>query len=147
MRGRRRIPFRLAAAWVCLSALLPLMQAASGGPELQTLQGRVKLDSGEKPPAQDEPLVFVTQQGREVAVYGDQGAEKQLRDPRLAERQWELEGRFAPGGRFEIVRLFTVKNGQRFRVTYYCDICHIRTHEPGRCMCCQEETELQEIPE
>jgi len=32
-------------------------------------------------------------------------------------------------------------------VTYYCDVCHIYTHEPGKCMCCQDETVLQEYLE
>jgi hypothetical protein len=84
--------------------------------------------------------------GRKI-LYGDLFVEAQLRDRRLAEREWELEGSLAADGRFEIHKLFTVKDGQRHRITYYCEICHIYTHEPGRCMCCQEETELREVPE
>ncbi len=70
-----------------------------------------------------------------------------MRDPQLAGRTWEALGREAADGRFEVDRAFTIKNGRRHRVTYYCEICHITTYEPGRCMCCQENTELREIPE
>ena len=77
-------------------------------------------------------------------IYSPRGS---FGDPRLAGREWEFEGSFAADNRFEIRKLFTIKQGRRHRVTYYCEICHIYTHEPGRCMCCQEETELQEIPE
>jgi hypothetical protein len=27
-------------------------------------------------------------------------------------------------------------------VTYWCEVCAIRTYTPGECMCCQENTEL-----
>lgn len=70
-----------------------------------------------------------------------------MRDPQLAARLWEVRGRFQSDGRFAAERIFTVKGGQLHRVTYYCVICHITTHEPGRCMCCQGDTDLREIPE
>lgn len=92
-------------------------------------------------------LVLLDATGRRTTLYGDLFVEAQIRDERLTEREWEFEGSFASDGRFEIHKLFTIKDGQRYRVTYYCEICHIYTHEPGRCMCCQEETELREIPE
>jgi hypothetical protein len=27
-------------------------------------------------------------------------------------------------------------------VTYYCDVCSIRYYQPGRCVCCQQETRV-----
>jgi hypothetical protein len=38
--------------------------------------------------------------------------------------------------------MFVVRGGKRLFVTYWCDICSIRTYTPGKCWCCQEETEL-----
>ena len=38
--------------------------------------------------------------------------------------------------------LFVYKDGKRLRVTYWCDVCAIRTYTPGICWCCREETEL-----
>lgn len=114
--------------------------------DAMVLRGRLQEES-EKATLSDAPLILLDPAGKKTTLFGDVFAEAQLRDTRLAGRRWELEGLFAADGRFEIRKLFTVKGGQRHRVTYYCEICHIYTHEPGRCMCCQEETELREIPE
>ena len=69
-----------------------------------------------------------------------------LHDPKLADRTWELVGVVHPMDRFEVRRLFTVKDGKLHTVTYYCEICHIVSYRPGRCMCCQEDVELRETP-
>lgn len=69
-----------------------------------------------------------------------------LHDPKLAGRTWEFVGHPLEGDQFEVRKLFTIKDGKRFNVTYYCEICHIVSYRPGRCMCCQEDVELREIP-
>ena len=120
--------------------------AAAIASEPVVLRGRIETAAG-RAPAEDAALVLVGPAGKKTTLFGDLFSEGQLRDPRLAGREWEFEGSVAADGRFDIRKLFTVKQGRRHRVTYYCEICHIYTHEPGRCMCCQEETELREIPE
>ena len=126
--------------------LLTLSAAFTLGAETVVLRGRLQAGPVRVPPQQEAPLILLGS-GKKIVLFGDMFSEAQLRDPRLAGREWELEGFFASDGRFEIRKLFTIKDGRRNRVTYYCEICHIHTHEPGRCMCCQEETELREIPE
>jgi hypothetical protein len=69
-----------------------------------------------------------------------------LSDPRLRLRDVKLEGREKPDGQFEVAHLFTVKNGQLYKVRYYCNVCNIVAQEPGPCVCCQRPTELEEIP-
>lgn len=69
-----------------------------------------------------------------------------LQDKRLAGRQVRLEGTKKPDGTFEVAKLFTVRNGKLYRVRYYCEVCNIEALEPGNCVCCQQPTELQEIP-
>jgi hypothetical protein len=103
------------------------------------LRGRIRQEAG-KPP------LLITGEGKGFIVTGDQFTRGQMADPKLNGRQIELEGR--PGGpaAFEARRIFTIKDGKRHKVTYWCDICSIRTHMPGRCMCCQADTELQELP-
>ncbi len=98
-------------------------------------------------PVEGRPLQLITTAGRAVELAVDELLERTMRDPQLAGRTWEALGREAADGRFEVNRAFTVKDGRRYRVTYYCEICHITTYEPGRCMCCQEDTELREILE
>lgn len=69
-----------------------------------------------------------------------------LHDPKLAGRTWEFVGLPLEDDQFEVRKLFTIKDGKRYNVTYYCEICHIVSYRPGRCMCCQEDVELREIP-
>ena len=134
-KWNRRGFFTLIAQTACLSA-------ASVG-NVSKLRGHLG-------PAEDQSsltgdsILFVTLDGQKHIVTGDIFSLGQLRDTRLAGRAWELEGIPEPNGPFQIQKLFTLKNGKRYVVTYYCDICHIYTHEPGKCMCCQKETALQE---
>jgi len=69
-----------------------------------------------------------------------------LQDKRLANREVRLEGKMKGDGTFEVERLYTVKDGKLYRVRYFCKICNIEALEPGNCVCCQQPTELQEIP-
>jgi hypothetical protein len=69
-----------------------------------------------------------------------------LGDPRLAHREVRLEGALAQDGSFKVVHLFTVREGKLYKVRYYCNTCHLAALEPGPCVCCQQPTELQEIP-
>ncbi len=133
--------FGIGIALLLIIAAVPAIASETVVP-----RGRLQADPG-RAPAEDAALILLGTAGKKITLFGDLFSEGQLRDPRLAGREWEFEGSFAADGRFEIRKLFTVKQGRRHRVTYYCEICHIHTHEPGRCMCCQEETELQEIPE
>lgn len=134
--------FRLA---ILLTTMLTI-GAATLEADATVLRGRLQEEPG-KVILSDAPLILLDPAGKKTTLFGDVFSEAQLRDTRLAGRKWEFEGFFVADGRFEIQKLFTVRGGRRHRVTYYCEICHIYTHEPGRCMCCQEETELREIPE
>ena len=69
-----------------------------------------------------------------------------LQDKRLANREVRLEGLMKGDGTFEVERLYTVKDGKLYRVRYFCKVCNIEALEPGNCVCCQQPTELQEMP-
>ena len=98
------------------------------------------------PPVAGEALQLALASGGTVGLELDEGLELTMRDPQLAKRLWEVRGRHEDGGRFVVEKIFTVKDGELHRVTYYCEICHITTHEPGLCMCCQGDTDLRELP-
>ncbi|MBE7541124.1 MAG: hypothetical protein HS123_02015 [Solibacteraceae bacterium] len=36
--------------------------------------------------------------------------------------------------------MFVVRDGKPLVITYWCEVCAIRTYSPGRCQCCQDET-------
>jgi len=69
-----------------------------------------------------------------------------LEDKRLENRLVRVEGKTRPDHSFEVAQLYTIKEGKTYRVRYYCETCNIEALEPGRCVCCQQPTELQEIP-
>ena len=137
----RRVLILTFAAFLFAPALFSL----EGSSEV-TLRGHLDRQAVEASTSTEQPLGFVTNEGKEFKVAGDSISNAQLRDPQLLEREWELVGSVQPDGHFEIVKLFTIKDGKRYRVTYFCTICNITTYQPGRCMCCQGPTDLHEIP-
>ncbi len=69
-----------------------------------------------------------------------------LQDERLLNREVRLEGRMRADGAVEVARLYTLRDGKLYKVRYYCEVCNIEALEPGACVCCQNPTDLQEIP-
>ncbi len=69
-----------------------------------------------------------------------------LQDERLAGREIRVEGELRADGKFKVNHFFTLRDGKVHRVRYFCEICNIEALEPGNCVCCQQPTELQEIP-
>ncbi len=73
-----------------------------------------------------------------------------LRDSRLAGVDLEVHGHTNAPAQFSIDKihtrsLFSYRDGKKLMVTYWCDICYIRTFSPGKCWCCQENTRLDLI--
>lgn len=88
--------------------------------------------------------------GKIVLLKGDPDTDGVLKDARLAGSDFEVVGQYLDDGRFQIEpiykrALFTYKDGQRRMVTYWCEVCAIRTYTPGICWCCREETALDLI--
>jgi hypothetical protein len=92
--------------------------------------------------------------GRRVELAGEKETLAVLGDSRLIGSELELIGEFKAPGRFEIgpfyqsKSMFVHRGGKRYTISYWCEICSIRTYTPGICVCCQQETELslQEFP-
>lgn len=88
-----------------------------------------------------------TPEGKRIRLEGDTETSAVLRDKRLFGSEVEAVGDQAGEGRFRIEPihesgLFVFRNGKPLVVTYWCEVCSIRTYSPGICMCCQEETAL-----
>ena len=82
-----------------------------------------------------------------VELESDEAVGKVLDDDRLLGSDFEVMGEAVGEGRFRILEihtkpLYTYVNGARLGVSYWCDICYIRTYAPGKCWCCQEDTKL-----
>ena len=132
----------IASVLVVWTAVLiaSLTCSAQGMPHhLAALEGKLLSTTGDCPVVRihhkDQPLSATT-----TYLYHT------LLDKRLANREVRLEGTMKADGTFEVERLFTVKDGKLYRVRYFCKVCNIVALEPGNCVCCQQPTELQEIP-
>jgi hypothetical protein len=112
----------------------PLLAADATGSAL-----RGKLQTGAKP-------VLILPGGRQVALTGEEDAMKVLADDRLNSADFEVIGKLT-ADRLTIAGmhqrpLFVYKNNKRLYVSYWCDVCAIRTFAPGKCVCCQKYTDL-----
>jgi hypothetical protein len=129
------------ALFLCTAALAssPFYAAQGAAPKLVALEGKLLSIPGEGPVLRihekDQPLSATT-----TYLFHT------LLDKRLANSEVRLQGTMKPDGTFEVERLYTVKNGKLYRVRYFCKTCNIEALEPGDCVCCQQPTELQEIP-
>ncbi len=125
--------------WIAVQAPCPLRAAQDAPHHLQALEGKLLSPSGQCPVLQihdkNQPL-----SGANTYLYHT------MLDKRLANREVRVEGTAKPDGTFEVERLFTIKDGKLYRVRYFCKTCNIEALEPGDCVCCQQPTELQEIP-
>ena len=128
--------------WIAAAALGSMLASSLWADEakpLATIEGKLLATRG------DCPVVKI--QGREAALSANTPALfHTLQDKRLDGREVRLEGVEQPNGSFEVHWLYTVHDGKLFKVRYFCATCNIVALEPGNCVCCQQPTELQEIP-
>jgi hypothetical protein len=82
-----------------------------------------------------------------IQLEGDEPTLGVLNDKRLAGMDLEAIGHFNSPDRFEVdpihtKALFVHKDGKKLSISYWCDVCYIRTYSPGICVCCQKYTDL-----
>lgn len=83
--------------------------------------------------------------GREWTLEADEASMAVLLDERVRGEVFEAVGTLLPPSRFRIdpihrKAMFVVRDGEALVITYWCEVCAIRTYSPGKCQCCQEET-------
>lgn len=96
------------------------------------------------------PATLQSDSGETVRLNGDEPTLGVLQDKRLEGADLELMGKQTAPGQFTVDpihtrALFVHKDGKKLLVTYWCDVCYIRTYTPGRCWCCQDDTTLDLI--
>jgi hypothetical protein len=130
-------------------SLLPLLFAAAGAglraraQEPAVLRG--KLANGAGAP------VLETSEGALVRLDGDEETNAVLRDARLNGAALEVTGQRPAPDLFQVGPIYkksvrVERDGRRLLITYWCEVCAIRSYTPGICACCQEETELDLRP-
>jgi hypothetical protein len=134
----------LVASFACLALAVPGSGFSAPGQKTTagsavTLQGKLIPDSPSGPLLRTEGKEYPLA-ARTTWLYHT------LQDKRLANREVRLEGTLMSGGILKVNQLYMVRDGKLFRVRYVCDVCYTVALEPGECVCCQQPTELREIP-
>jgi len=105
----------------------------------QTLQGKLLFVDGTGPVVKTAAKEY-SLAGRYHYIF------QTLGDKRLRNDEVRLEGTFLADGNFQVDNIYTIHHGEVYRVRYFCETCNIVGLGPGKCVCCQQPTELQEVP-
>lgn len=116
------------------------------GCRLQSQPAKVSLRGRLEAAGDGAPALAVPARGP-VSLTGDPPSVGVLKDRRLAGADFEVIGRFLAERAFQVDpihlrALFVHRNGKRLHVTFWCELCAIRTYTPGICWCCQQDTAL-----
>ena len=89
---------------------------------------------------------FQTEKGEVYPLVRNQKSEALFVETNLVGKMLVVKGRLQPVMRaLEITaNLHSWRDGKQREIYYYCDICAIKTSEPGLCMCCREPMKLVE---
>ncbi|MGH7195070.1 MAG: hypothetical protein ACREJM_16275, partial [Candidatus Saccharimonadales bacterium] len=83
--------------------------------------------------------------GRLHPLLKDQRGRCFYTDKRLRDIEVELlVRRYAGSPMLQVVRIYTIKSGDKYELDYWCDICSIPMYELKPCECCQGPTRLRE---
>ena len=94
---------------------------------------------------QGQSVALVTESGELYPIIKDLRSRGLFMDKRMHHRPMELEvHRYAGLPFLQVIEVYSVKEGKKYRVDYWCSICAISTFQPGPCPCCQAEIELRE---
>lgn len=131
-----RLGALLLSGWLAAACFAQTSQT----PKPATVRGTLLQPHG-RPPA------VATPDGRVVSLDGDEPTRGVLNDKRLAGFDLEAKGRFTASDQFLVdpihtKAMFVHTEGGVKVITYWCDVCSIRTYTPGPCWCCQKETLL-----
>lgn len=136
----------------------PSPGAVDGGDATVVLRGRVLcLDPGLRPiapPGEDslcnEPgaarFAFATSEGERLLFLADDPRSQMFLDPEVRDKELVVEGWRRPEGRFELLHVYSIKEGRLHDLHYRCDRCNITAAGPGPCWCCGQPFELREAP-
>jgi hypothetical protein len=122
-----------------LLILLALSVACYAGDSATSIRGKLTQRDG-------KPALELSG-AKLVPLDGDEPTRGVLKDKRLAGADLEAAGHFSSPELFVVDPIHTkalhvYHDGKRHIVTYWCEVCSIRTYTPGICWCCQEETAL-----
>jgi alpha-D-ribose 1-methylphosphonate 5-triphosphate synthase subunit PhnI len=88
---------------------------------------------------------LVTREGKVYPIVKDVRGRGFMKDDRLRNREMELLVRRYEGSPFiQVIRVYTIKEGRKYALDYWCDICAIIMYEEQECECCKGPIRLRE---
>jgi hypothetical protein len=148
-----------AAVWFCAAGVLALANSVvaeeqSARHSTQSLRGKVvwttealkRLHGIEADAdAAHRSVSLETADGQLYPIVKDARGRGFLLDERLRNREMELFVRRYDGSPFvQVIRVYTLKEGQKYELDYWCDICAIAMYELKVCECCQGPIRIRE---
>jgi hypothetical protein len=141
----------LAVAWVLIS-MTGSAASLEGGNSIRDVEVQGKVicidESRHEIPCSDAPtrFGFLTRSEERYFFMTDDYRARMFQDGRVRERELVVKGLLRPQNQIEITKVWSVKDGKRFDIYYFCAVCNIKAHVGGLCWCCQEDFELREEP-
>ncbi len=129
---------RLRLAFLGLAWLFPALLLGASLPGL-SVRGKLGMNAAHQP--------VLIEGSKQILLTGDVPTQAILNDQRVQGSDFEAIGHFTSPDHFEIdpihtIAMYVYKDGKRKKITYWCDVCYIRTLAPGNCVCCQKYTDL-----
>jgi hypothetical protein len=95
--------------------------------------------------AGEQIVALEAQDGRLYPIVKDFRGRGFLLDSRLRNIDMDLLVRQYEGSPMvQVVRVYTLKDGRKYELDYWCDICAIPMYELKACECCQGPTRIRE---
>jgi hypothetical protein len=131
--------------------LLGLLSLSFGREEREVaIEGRVFcVDSSraETPcPADARDFALQTEGGDLHFFHRDDTKSRMFQDPQVRDRKLHVNVWPRADGYVDIIKVFSLKDGQLHDLHYFCSVCNITAFAGGPCWCCQQEFEFREIP-
>lgn len=97
------------------------------------------------PDARQQEVALETTDGRLIPLVKDFRGRGFHTDERLRDVPMELQLRiYKQSPAAQVVQVYTVHDGHKYELDYWCDICAIPMYELKACECCQGPTRLRE---
>lgn len=127
----------------------PTLQVETFRGQVVSLTERLKNHKIDVDPDVGPQLGLETEDGKVIPLVQDGGSVMFYRDKRLLNRPLQVQARLIPDtGLLQILEFFSVKDGKRHEVYYWCEVCAIRRaslEKTGVCECCGGKMELREV--
>jgi hypothetical protein len=96
------------------------------------------------PEVTESGLALVTDQGRIYPLVENVRGRAFRKDDRLRGTPTEILARvYRKQPLIQVLSVYHLKDGKRYEVDYWCDVCAIVMYEKGPCSCCQDANRLR----